>query len=202
MNLSSMALPLTGTPPETRVTANGLPRLRIEIIGFEAGLRHALAQFLDSLTPTCQLVANGETADLYLVDADSVHSLVELDFRRPDNTRPAILIGAAHPNMVWPFLSPLTWRAELPGTLERLQARALALQALEASTPRPAQRWPYVDRRNKARLDLDLSPQPALDQQRDLSVDNSSSDNSSVDHSPTNNLPAQPLSPDHLSADH
>lgn len=148
--------------------ANGIghPRLRIEIIGFDAQLRHALAQFLDAAAQACQLVASGEPADLYLVDADSVHSLVELDFRRPDNTRPAILIGNIDPNMIWPVLAPDTWQATLPDTLERLRARALSLQALEASHPPPAHRWPYVDRRNKGRLDIDLTPPQSIDQQR------------------------------------
>ncbi len=131
----------------------------VDLIGFSTADRTVFAStFALSQRRPIRYVHHLESAmrpDLYLVDADDLKAMVEFSARSPDAMHPAILIGADAHGTQWPSVArPIRWM-KLFELLDR--SIELAEQARKTLPPDAARnQWPFVDRRSRPRLDVDL----------------------------------------------
>ena len=131
----------------------------VDLIGFSTADRTVFAStFALSQRRPIRYLHHLESAtrpDLYLVDADDLKAMVEFAARSPDAMHPAILIGADTHGTQWPCVArPIRWM-KLFELLDR--SVELAEQA-RRTVPSDVARnqWPFVDRRSRTRLDVDL----------------------------------------------
>lgn len=131
----------------------------VDLIGFSTADRTVFAStFALSLRRPIRYLHHLESAtrpDLYLVDADDLKSMVEFAARSPDAMHPAILIGADTHGTQWPSVArPIRWM-KLFELLDRsVELAEQARKTLPADAAR--NQWPFVDRRSRPRLDVDL----------------------------------------------
>ena len=131
----------------------------VDLIGFSTADRTVFAStFALSQRRPIRYLHHLESAtrpDLYLVDADDLKAMVEFAARSPDAMHPAILIGADTHGTQWPCVArPIRWM-KLFELLDR--SVELAEQARRTVPSHVARnQWPFVDRRSRPRLDVDL----------------------------------------------
>jgi len=131
----------------------------VDLIGFSTADRTVFAStFALSQRRPIRYLHHLESAtrpDLYLVDADDLKAMVEFAARSPDAMHPAILIGADTHGTQWPCVArPIRWM-KLFELLDR--SVELAEQARRTVPSHVARnQWPFVDRRSRTRLDVDL----------------------------------------------
>lgn len=132
----------------------------VELIGFLPADRTVFAStFALSQRRPIRYVQHrdaGSRPDLYLVDADDLKAMVEFSGRSPDAMHPAILIGTDTHGTGWPVVArPIRWIA-LFDLLDRSMAGAETARSAFPDS-RARNRWPFVDRRSRPRLDVDLN---------------------------------------------
>lgn len=95
-----------------------------------------------------------QRADIFIADSDDLRAMVALNSRSPDPTHPAILIGRESHGWLWSRIErPLHWRRffelldQTVTAIDRARATLLVDNRLA---------WPFVERRRKDRLDLEL----------------------------------------------
>jgi len=131
----------------------------VDLIGFSTADRTVFAStFALSQRRPIRYLHHLESAtrpDLYLIDADDLKAMVEFAARSPDAMHPAILIGADTHGTQWPSVArPIRWM-KLFELLDRsVELAEQARKTLPADAAR--NQWPFVDRRSRPRLDVDL----------------------------------------------
>jgi two-component system cell cycle response regulator len=133
----------------------------LDIIGFSAADRTLIAsmfalsrrrnfQYEQYRESSISLVPR-ERPDLFLVDVDSLKSLIVLKSKSPDLTHPAVLIGSTSHGLEWTLVKrPIKW-LELFEALDKSVERAVAAKALVPAENRRG--WPFFDRRKRSRID-------------------------------------------------
>lgn len=150
-----------GSPSPSSGSAGSRDIVFVELLGFPPSQVELFATTLGAApdAPFVYRVMSGasEIADAFIVNADSVRAMVALQLRCPDNARPAILIGHHAWDTAWPLIDPSWVWSELFRTLNRSMTLAFDLRHTFSDHRPKRDRWPYVDRRRRGRLDLDLT---------------------------------------------
>jgi hypothetical protein len=93
-------------------------------------------------------------ADIYIADSDDLRAMVALNAKSPEPTHPAILVGRDSHGWLWSTIErPLHWRRFFQLLDQTVEAIDQARATLQVHDP---QGWPFVERRLKDRLDLEL----------------------------------------------
>jgi two-component system cell cycle response regulator len=165
----------------------------LDIIGFSAADRTLIASmFALSRRRTFQYEQYRESSislvprerpDLFLVDVDSLKSLIVLKSKSPDSTHPAVLIGSTSHGLEWALVKrPIKW-LELFDALDKSVEQAMVAKALVPGENRRG--WPFFDRRKRSRID------PSSDIK--LAAENNINHEPSLILSTTNSIPTLSL---------
>lgn len=141
------------------MTASGRRSFSVEVVGFTPADRTVFASaFALSQRRAYGYVHHRDyprRPDLFLVDADDLRAMVLLSALHPMPTHPAILIGSDSHGLRWPRLErPIRW-LQLLEALDRLVDAGA--DARESYSAEARSGWPFVDRRARPRLDIDLN---------------------------------------------
>ncbi|HEU4622083.1 MAG TPA: hypothetical protein VFS42_07645 [Burkholderiaceae bacterium] len=140
----------------------GPRRFSVVVVGFSPADRTVVASaFALSQRRTYQYVLHDDhprRPDLYLADADDLLAIVKLDALKPTPTHPALLIGGESHGLSWPRVErPVRWLPLLEALDNMVEGGS---GAREAYGERARSSWPFIDRRSRVRLDIDLNAAP------------------------------------------